>query len=75
MSLLIMIRFMLALDLCLVCAEDLIPGAHGVLPIGGSHIVQVGTALIMAFVIYEIADACGKVFHTIRQYLKGGRVS
>lgn len=70
MSLLILARLMLTFDLCLVCAEGLIPRAHGVLPIGGSHIVQAGAALIVAFVVYEIADICRKVYYNFRKLLK-----
>lgn len=56
MILSLLIRFMLVLELCLVCAEDLVPGAHDVLPIGGSHVVQVGIALMSAFICNEIYE-------------------
>lgn len=70
MSLLILIRLMLTFDLCLVCVEGLVPGAHDVLPIGGSHIVQAGAALIVAFVVYEIVETGKIVIHSIRKSLK-----
>jgi hypothetical protein len=51
------IRIAAAMELALVIAEGVIPAStHGVLPLGGSHLAQLGTALGLAFVIAEILE-------------------
>ena len=44
----------LAIDLLLVCAGDLIPVLGHYLPVGGSHLAQIGCVLAIAVAISEL---------------------
>ena len=53
------IRLVLVVELLLIVAEACIPGSKRWLPLGGSHLAQVGACLVVAVVVIEIAAATG----------------
>jgi hypothetical protein len=50
------IRIALAVELLLVCCEDVTHGLAGYLPLGGSHVAQVAFTLGCATVIVELLE-------------------
>jgi hypothetical protein len=58
-----LIRFALGVELALVIIENLFPVTHGVLPIGGRHLAQIGVALGLPAIYYHLVES----FHTRRR--------
>jgi hypothetical protein len=51
------VRVALALEILLICIEGVLPANHGSLPLGNSHLAQLGLVLGLAVVIAEIREA------------------
>ena len=58
-----LISFAAGGELALVIIESLFPATHGVLPIGGSHLAQLGVLLGLPAIYYHLVDS----FHTRRR--------
>jgi hypothetical protein len=50
------IRFTLAIEILLVCFEGVIPGAARYLPLGGSHLSQLGLILGLGIAASELCE-------------------
>ena len=48
------IRVPIALDLVLLGTEHLLPISHGVLPLGGSHLIQLAILLVFGIGLQEL---------------------
>lgn len=48
------VRIALALEILLVCIEGVLPYSHDYLPLGSSHLAQLGLVLGLAVMIVEI---------------------
>lgn len=55
-------RVAAATEIALVCAEQLFPGTHGFLPLGGNPITQLGLLLGPSFVVDELCEAVSYAF-------------
>jgi hypothetical protein len=53
-------RVALALDLILICMEGVWPPSRGLLPLGGSHLSQIGLIMAFVFVAAELI-ACASL--------------
>lgn len=53
------IRLPLALELLFVTIEYVCPGAHAILPLGGSPIAQIGALLCLGVAAHEFAASIG----------------
>lgn len=51
------VRLAAAIDVLLIVLEASFPGTRWLLPLGGSHIAQLGIVLGLAFLLIECADA------------------
>lgn len=49
------IRWAAAFDVILVIVGGVLPSLHGYMPIGGSHVAQLGVCLGLAFAYTELA--------------------
>lgn len=77
----IVIRLLLAFELTATMVEEVVPPSHGMLPLGGSNLAQLGIALVLAVLMKEVWDAY-KEARTVwrrrrraerRRQLEGGR--
>lgn len=59
-------RLALALDLLAIASEQIVPGAHAVLPLGGSELSQVGAALTCAAAVVELGELAVKLCVAVR---------
>jgi hypothetical protein len=48
------VRIALALEILLVCGEGVVPASHNFLPLGGSHLTQLGLVLGLAVMVVDI---------------------
>lgn len=51
------VGFALAFDLLLTCCDGLFPFLHGILPLAGSPLAQLGICLALAVVVVEVREA------------------
>jgi hypothetical protein len=60
------LRLAAAIELALVCAEGVMPGADSVLPLGGNDLSQIGAVFGISYVLVEltgiVADLIRRVF-------------
>lgn len=56
--LLAVVRIALALETLLVCIEGVVPAARRILPLGGSHLAQLGLVLGVAIALADIWGLC-----------------
>ena len=68
------VRIALALEILLVCGEGVVPPSHGYLPLGGSHLAQLGLVLGLAITIVDIWEtlAAAKVSTQLRRSVTHG---
>jgi hypothetical protein len=57
-------KFVFAFEIPLIIAETIFPGLHGVLPIGGNHLSQMG--FLLGFSLF-IADVSGPIVTVVRR--------
>ena len=53
----VVIRLLLALELTATVVQEAGPSTHGLLPLGGSNLAQLGIALVLAVLLKDIWDA------------------
>ena len=51
------VRIALALEILLVCIEGVVPSSHTYLPLGNSHLAQLGLVLGLAITIVDIWES------------------
>ncbi len=51
-----LLRLMMSVDLIAIGIENLVPVAHTHLPLGGSHLAQLGIILIVLVFVIELRD-------------------
>jgi hypothetical protein len=67
------IQLTLALEILLVCGEGAIPQLRRVLPLGRSHLAQLGLLLGLAVCCVEIADALAHLMSMVTASVKATR--
>jgi hypothetical protein len=64
------VQLCLTLDIVLVWVDAVFPASHTILPLGGSHLNQIGMLVIPSIIVAEFGDFVDKLQKILKKIMK-----